>query len=218
MGFGAMAVWHGAHWLFGSLAGLYILPSLAVALVWLALPYRQAAVLLVDSCVEDATSRSILSAALVVLWSVGWMSVQPDWHVGEWSLPAWLGWIRPASKIDRALLLMPLWGGWVMLILPHLLPALRADPAVEALRKGTGPLTAALVMGGLMAASIGYFNYMPWTHLTMPLAAIAGGVGGGLALARRAERTDRSVLLAANLLAQMAWMVAFLANARGRFG
>jgi len=72
------------------------------------------------------------------------------------------------------------------------------------------------MMGALLAASLGAFAYLPWTQLTISATAVAAALGGGPALVRRHGRVDRSVLLATNLLTQLAFLLAVVANTNTR--
>jgi hypothetical protein len=103
-----------------------------------------------------------------------------------------------------------------MLILPHFHRPSGDNAILQALRRGCGPLTAALLMGGLLAASIAYFAYLPWTQLTIPAAAVLTGIAGGLLVAWRNGSMDRNVMLAANLLTQIAVLLAVVANSNFR--
>jgi hypothetical protein len=100
---------------------------------------------------------------------------------------------------------------------PHFCRDRIQNPAILGLARGCGPLTTAVLMGGLLAVTIGYFAFMPWTQLTIPAATIAAGIGGGCWLGRRQGVVDRGVLLSANLLAQTALLLAYLANRDIRF-
>jgi len=160
----------------------------------------------------------LISAIVVVVLVTSLMVLRPDWYQQEAALPGWLAWLRPESKIDRVLLLMPLWGTWSMLILPHFRkPGPQASPAVAALSRSCGPMTAAVLMGILLAVSAGYFAYLPWTQLTISAAGIAAALAGGLYLAHKRGQTDRNVLLATNLLTQLTILLAVLANSNVRF-
>ncbi len=213
-GFLSIGLWNLAGWLFGWPGGMYFMQALLVVTVMILGPYRRAAESLINVLAGPSqTGRSLFAAVLLVCLVTSLTVLRPDWYRQEQSLPAWLLWVRPESKIDRVLLLMPLWGTWAMLILPHLRrPDPQESPAVTALARGCGPMTAAILMGLLIGTDIGYFAYMPWTQLSISAAGIAIAIGGGLFLAHRAGRMDRNVLLATNLLTQLAVLVAFLAN------
>ena len=210
----SIGLWNLAGWLFGWPGGMYFMQALMVTVVMLLIPYRRAAESLINALAgPNHTSRSLF-AVILVLGLVTCLTVlRPDWYRQEQALPDWLLWIRPESKIDRVLLLMPLWGTWSMLILPHFRrPEEQNSPAIAAMAKGCGPMTAAVLMGLLMGTAIGYFAYMPWTQLSISAAGVAVAIGGGLFLAHRRGQMDRDILLATNLLTQFAVLVAFLAN------
>jgi hypothetical protein len=215
----AVGLWNLACWLFGWRDGTYLLAATTVAFTSLLWLYRRGVVALGKLLAgPDRTSRTLLVAAVLLAMTICLSVLRSDYFRPEPALPDWLRWIRPDSKIDRILLLMPLWGAWSMLILPLFRSAdAAASPAAAAMGRGCGPLTAAVLMGVLMAASIGYFTFLPWTQLSIPAAAIAAAIGGGLLLARRNGRMDRHVLLATNVLTQLAVLVAYLANRDVKF-
>jgi len=117
-GLAAMGLWHGGRLLFGQPTGMYLLSNVVVVFCMLLWPYRRAAGALAGILAgEDAMLRGLLAAMLVFLPTAGLMVLRPGWHFQEPFLPMWIAWVRPESKIDRVLLLMPLWGAWSMLIL-----------------------------------------------------------------------------------------------------
>lgn len=218
-GLAAVGLWHGAYELFGRPSGDYTLMGLVVTAVMLLWPFRQAAKALSEFIAgKDLTVRMIASAVLVVTVTTALGVARPDWFRQEIYLAPWIRWLRPESKIDRVLLLMPLWGAWSMIILVHFRrPDPQLFPAGEAIRRSIGPLRSAIIMGLLMAVTIGYFAYLPWTQLSISLSAALAGVGGGLLLVGRRGRCDRQVLLASNLITQLVVLLAFLANRNLRF-
>ncbi len=215
----SIGLWNLSGLLFGWPGGMHVMQALIVVVVMLLGPYRRSAIALVETSAGPiATNRSLVTSILVISLVTCLTILRPDWSMQEPSLPAWIAWIRPESKIDRVLLLMPLWGAWAMLILPHLRkPDPKTSPAIAAMARGCGPMTTAVLMGLLLIGAIGYFAYLPWTQLTVSAAGLASAVGGGLFLAHRNGRVDRNVLLGANLLTQLAVLLAFLANRDLRF-
>lgn len=213
-GLTSIGLWNLAGWLFGWPGGMYVMQALTVAAIMLLIPYRRATEALVNAIAgPEATARSIVSAVVVIGLVTCLTVLRPDWYRQEQILPNWLVWIRPESKIDRVLLLMPLWGSWAMLILPHFRRLDRQiSPAVAAMARGCGPMKTAVFMGMLLATTIGYFAYLPWIQLTISAAGVAGAIGGGLFLAYRNGRMDRNVLLATNVLTQLSVLATFLAN------
>ncbi|MBN1942115.1 MAG: hypothetical protein JW849_02360 [Phycisphaerae bacterium] len=216
-GLASIGLWQGGRWLFGPSTGLCFLPSLLVAAGVLLGMYRRGAAALVRVlCGDQAVGCALTACFLALLWAGGLVELRPGYYLQEQALPNWLAWVRPESKIDRVLLLMPLWGAWSMLILPQFHRPGASDAALQAVARGGGPLTAALVMGALLACTIGYFAYLPWTQLTIPAAAILAAVGGGQLLVKRNGAMDRNVLLATNLLTQLALLLAAAANGNVR--
>jgi hypothetical protein len=214
-GLASVGLWHGGQWLFGQPKNLFLLPNLLVAGGVMLVMYRRAATALIHALAgRDAAGVSLTAGFLMLVFWVGFVTLPPNRHVQEQILPNWLAWIRPESKLDRLLLLMPLWGAWSMLILPQFRRP--AGGVLGAVARGCGSLTAAAIMGALLAATIGYFAYLPWTQLTIPAVVILAAVGGGLALAKRNGGLDRSVLLATNLLTQLALLLAVAVNSNVR--
>jgi hypothetical protein len=218
-GWASIGLWNLASWLFGWPGGIYAMQALVLSAVMLLWPYRRASESLVSLLARsDPAGRSLISAVVVVVLITSLTALRPDWYRQEVSLPSWLAWLRPESKIDRVLLLMPLWGAWSMLILPHFRrPDPATNPALAAMSRSCGPMTSAVLMGVLLAMSVGYFAYLPWTQLTISAVGIAAALAGGLYLARRSGQADRAVLLATNLLTQLAILLAVLANRNVRF-
>lgn len=216
-GLASIGLWHGGRWLFGQPTGMYLLPNLIVILGMLLWLYRRAAGSLIRFLAgKDAVAETFLAVLLSLLFWGSLMVLRPSWHMREPILPVWMAWLRPESKLDRLLLLMPLWGTWSMLILLQFRRPSKEEPALRAIARNCGPLTTAILMGVLLVASIGYFAYLPWTQLTIPAAGILVGIGGGLLMVRRNGGLDRSVLLATNLLTQLALLLAVVANSNVR--
>lgn len=218
-GLAAVGLWHLAFEVFGKPSGLYLLMAVAVGGGMLLWPYRRAGAALAELLAGPEPGAQAVVASVLTAVLVGGLAVAgPDWHRQEIALPVWLAWVRPDSKIDRVLLLMPLWGAWSMLILPQFRrPDPQAAPALTELARQCGPVTATAVLAVLLAVSIGYFAYLPWVQLGISAAAMLAAVGGGLLLARRRGRVDRTVLLATNLLTQITFLLGFLAVRPLRF-
>lgn len=210
----SVLIWNLTAKLFGLAGGLWLLPSLAVAAVSLLGPARSGAELLCRLAGRNRPARIALIASLVSLaWLACLTALRHDYHFQqEPALPRWIAWIRPGSKIDRVLWLLPLWGGWSMLICPQLhRPDPSRQPALAGMVRGCGPMSTTVLMGLLLAGSIGYFAYLPWTQLVIWAAGLLGAIGGGLLLVHLAGGMRREVLLAGNLLTQWSVLVAFLA-------
>ena len=63
-----------------------------------------------------------------------------------------------------------------------------------------------------LIGSVIYFNYLPWTQLSIPAVAVAAAVLSGWGLSRRAGGLRRRTLLAVNILTQLAFLGAYVAN------
>jgi hypothetical protein len=212
-GLASIGLWYAGLGLFRQSLRLFFLPNLLVVAGILLGLYSRAMMSLVRILVGSDVARGTLSACVLTLLTAGcFLAMEPRWHVQEQDLPTWLAWARPQSKIDRLLLLMPLWGAWAMLILPQFRRPSSDDAVLSGLVRSCGPFTAALMMGALLVVTLGYFAYLPWTQLSIPAVGILTAVGGGLALAKRNGAMDRNVLLATNLLTQLALLAATAVN------
>jgi hypothetical protein len=217
-GLAMIGLWNLSRLLLGYRSETFLLSGVIVMAAILFGPMRRGAPALVDQLAgENPTARILLGGTLLLLLASSLAALRSDWHFQEVRLAAAVAWLRPPSKADRVLLLMPLWGAWTMLILPQFCRSRLAEPRLLALARGCGPLAGTALMGVLLAVTIGYFAFLPWTQLTIPAACVAAGLGGGLALTRRRGRLDRDTLAAANLLAQLALLVSYLANRDIRF-
>jgi len=202
-----------AAWVvFGDYFGIPLMPVAAVVAamgLWL---YRRSFTALGQILAKDPQAAALVSALAAILLALGMLGLRgwkPDYAQ---SLPPALMWLRP-RPLYRPLLLGPLWGAWAMLISSQLFKTrLESSVAVEALKSGCGPLKTSVLLAILLAWTVYYFNYLPWTQLSISAAAVAGALLGGWALVRRRGGVDRQALLAANLLTQIVFLMAYLAN------
>lgn len=183
---------------------------LAVTVLWMYRRALTATAEMLGGC--DPAGRSAASALLVVVLAMillGLRSWQPDWPV---NMHPWLRWLRPRTMY-RALVLAPVWGAWAMLITPQFRrPGAGTEPQVAAFAGGCGPFAAAVCMAAPLAGSIVYFNHMPWTQLGISATAVLTALAGGQILCATGGGLTRRNLLAANLLTQIAFLLAYLAN------
>lgn len=201
-GLAAGGLWTAAWRVFGYYNDLPLMPVAVVAggmLLWL---YRRATMavgrILGGADPQAKSLMTWLAATLLVLAMLG--------------LKGWYHWHRP-QPILRALLLAPLWGGWAMMILPQLCRVNgRTEPAVAAWAQGCGPLAAAGCMGAVAGATILSFTFLPWSQLSIPAATVLGTILSGIALSRASGGLTRTGLLAANFIAQILFLAAYLAN------
>ncbi len=211
-GVGMMNVWGWAWWVFRDY-GVIIVPAMMTTGVMVLWPFRRAMTELANILGgNDPTTRAAAAAMLVVMLVMSLIRMNSGAVYGEGELPLLLRWIRPQRDLYRVLLLMPIWGGWSMLIVGQFYrPDERTEPAVRALVRGCGPVTAAACMGAVLAASILYFSFLPWTQLVVSGVAIASSVLGGPLLCRFTGGLKRRTLLAGNLLTQLSFLLAYLA-------
>ena len=214
-GLAAIGAWGAAWMLFGDF-GLLIMPSLAAAAVMVLWPFRRAAVSLAGRLGgSDPTARGMTAAMLTLVLVLTLLRLNPDVYAAEYSLPWWLAWLRPQTKIYRVLLLMPLWGGWAMIATAQFCrPNGLTEPTVAAFARGCGPIRTAMSMGLLLAATIIYFGYLPWWQLSISGAAAASAIAGGWTFSRLCGGLRRDALLAVNLLTQLVFLLAYVANRR----
>ena len=215
LGWGIGSAWlHGLSWgLFGDYTGLQLMPVAVVVPVMVLWLYRRAAAALAGAvCGSQAAERGTGVAVITVVLALallGLPSAKPDWPA---NLPWFLHWIP--RTMYRVLILAPLWGAWAMLIAPKFRrPTERTEPAAAELIRGCGPLTAAICMAVLLAATLFAFRMFGWWNLAVPAAAILSATAGGFVLCRR-DGPTRQTLLAANLLTQIVVFLAYLALIR----
>jgi hypothetical protein len=91
-------------------------------------------------------------------------------------------------------------------------PAESAPPAVAAFAAGCTPLAACVVLAAVLSATIVYFGYLPWRPLSISAVAMVVAAAAGPAVSKRRGGLDRNALLATNLLTQLAFLLACLAN------
>jgi hypothetical protein len=213
-GAGTGLLWEGCTLLFGWYSADFpLIPAAAVLAVMVLWMYRQSVLSLGEIAAgRSRAARPLATALLVVVLALillGLKSWPPDW---PYYLHPWLQWLRPRTMY-RALLLAPVWGAWAMLITPQFRrPDWRSGPQVTAFARGCGPFAAAVCMAAPLAGSVVYFNHMPWTQLGISAAAVLAAVGGGRLLCAVGGGLTRRTLLATNLLTQMVFFLAYLAN------
>jgi len=212
-GLANVGLWAAAWKLFGEPLGR-AMPAAVVAAVMLVWPFRRAAAAAVKIVAgADSTARAIVSGVLVVVLSIGLLSLRTDYYRPDAPLPPWIAWFRPWVKLYRVLILMPLWGGWAMVVIPQFRRlGAGADRVLAGFVGGCTPLAAAAVMGLLLGVTITYFNFLPWEQLTISAVTIITALAGGALLCRRAGGLSRKALLAANIITQLAFLLACLAT------
>ena len=214
----AMALLYWSAWgVFGEVPGMRLMSVASVVVATVAWLYRRAVVALARTLVGDDDGQAAPVAAAVVLLlalaMLGLESGRPD-HPD--SLPWFLHWIP--RTMFRALILAPVWGAWAMLIIPQFCrPTDRTEPAVAAFIRGCGPMTAAACMVAPLAGTLYAFRMyreFGWWYLSIPAIPVLVAIFGGWALCRRCSGPTRRTLLSANMLTQIAFILAYLANIR----
>lgn len=214
MSLAIVGVW-GAVWPVFDMFSTIDIPVIAVVAFMLLLPYRNAAISLADLLGgRNRTARSICAAIIVAVMLTSFSLITRSFYHNETILPESAAWLRPDFEIYRVLLLMPLWGGWSMLVVCQFCKAReRTEPAVAAFAKNCGPLATAGCMGATMAATIFYFNFLPMvSQLIMVGGTVAAAVIGGILTCALAGGLRRKSLLATNMFTQIAFVFIYLAN------
>ncbi len=193
--------------------GLPLIPALSIVAAMTLWLYRPATLSLADALAGRA-DRSLGVCLIVVSFLVAAVGLR-HWAVDRPSyLWGWLQWLMPYPKF-RVIVLAPVWGAWSMLVTCRFRrPSTDTAPAVRALAEGAGPLITTVSMGAIMAATLWWLSFLPWTVLLIPAVTIVTAVVGGLLLCRRAGGLRRSALLANNLLTQFAFWMAYMACPR----
>lgn len=197
----------------------YFIAGFAAMLFFLLGPYSLAHKFSIKFLSQsDQTKRMIFTVA-IMLGSVIFLSaLRHEYYRFEYELPGFLEQLRPDSKIFRVLIIMPLWGMWAMMVLLQFSrPSLERCSPSHHFAKGCGPLRVAITMGALIAISICFFAFMPWTQLIISAAAIATALIAGSVLKHLNGKLDRTVLLATNLLTQLAVLASYIAVRDIRF-
>ena len=209
----SIGVWSGAWTLFRDY-GMIIVPALATLCLLVLWPLRRSLVTLAELLGgNNATARAMTAALLVVVLALCLVRVNAEVVYFKLQLPGASFWLWPDWKHYRALLLMPLWGGWSMMVLGQFCkPGEQTEPAVAAFARGCGAAVAAVCMGLLLAGSIVYFSYLPWTQLSISGTAVLTAIVGGAVVAKACGGLKRKVLLTTNFLTQMAFLLSYLAN------
>jgi len=207
-------LWGAAWFVFTEPAGVLFTPVAVTAAAILLGPFRRAAVALAEALVpRDATARALAVSVVAAVLILALLGVRTHQYHSENLLPGWLAWVRPVGEPHRVLLLMPLWGGWAMLIAGQLARVNeQTEPAVRAFVRGCGPVSAAGSMALPAALTWLEFQFLSgWEWTIAGTAALVGILAGGL-LPRLTGGLKRRSLLAVNLATQLAFLLAYLAN------
>jgi hypothetical protein len=209
----SVGIWGLAWQIFGGY-DLLIMPPAVFLCVMLIGPFRQAAGAVVRLAGgRDSARQAVVAAAIGLLMFGAMLSMKHRAYHNEDPWPMVVAWARPNVELFRVLLLMPLWGAWAMLISCQFCKvSSRAGAATRAFVAGAGPFAAALLMGALLAVTILYFAFLPWWQLCISGVTIVAAVIGGVVFSRVNGGLDRDVLLATNLVTQIAFMLSYLAT------
>ncbi|MFA6133739.1 MAG: hypothetical protein WC869_06955 [Phycisphaerae bacterium] len=208
----SMQLWSWTWGLFGDYSGIPLMPVAVVLAIGMLLVYRRAVAALAEALGGSGPGQAVATSVILLVLALALLGLKcwdPDWPQ-YWPRVWW--WVRPQTMF-RPLLLAPIWGGWAMLVTCQFRkPSQATEPAVAAFARGCSPLATTLSLAAVLSATIMYFNHWPWTQLGIPATAMLTAVGGGLALGARQGALTRKVLLANNLLTQIAFFLAYLAH------
>ena len=211
-GLGLAGLW-GLAWKFFPDSDMLLMHSAVTVAAFALWPFRRHVAAMADLLAgRDTTVRATAAAALVLVLALCLMRMDTD-PIYQGVLAGWASWLRPDYEFSRVLVLMPVWGGWSMLITCQFRrPGEGTCPAVAALARGCGAVVTAGGMGVIMAVTIVYFNFLPWMQLTIPAATVAAAIIGGLVFCRITGGLSQKALLATNMLTQLVFLMAYLSN------
>ena len=225
-GLAMIALWDIANRLTWPMTFNWVAPSALCAAAMVLGPYRRATLSLVEMLIPRRRQGSPNPDVRRDVWGpLAWVGVplialavglilngalrsDPDWPT---QLPRQWAWLWPRA-LYRVLLLAPVWGAWGMLTLGQFCrPSDRTDEPTRRFAESVHPITSAAALAIPLTGSLVYLNFLYPVHFVPPLAAIVAALGGGALLARRGGALTRPALLAANVLAQLAFLLAYLA-------
>jgi len=210
-----LSVLWGLSWrLFKEPANILFTPAAITVAVFVLWPYRLGTTALVEIVAgPSVTFRAMVSALFVAVLTLCFLGLSGTHYHSEKSLPAFLAWARPAAELYRVLILMPFWGGWAMLITGQFCrPNQYTEPAVSAFVRGCGPLAATACMLPPALLTWAYFHFLQGWEISISAVTIVAAIAGGIVLSRRTGGLKRCTLLAGNVLTQLAFVLAYLAN------
>lgn len=214
-GLALMGVWTLASLVFRWYSGL---PLMQVAALLTAIglgPFRRC--LLALGCAidgEDGPGRAMMICLLLVGLALCLVCIDPpdpDWPTWMTGTMRWLQWTRPHA-LYRVLVLMPMWGVWAMMVPLHFCRPGEREPKLLALWHKTQPvLGTAFWMALPLAGTLWELSFLrQWVTLPAAAALLAGGVAS-VALCRLRGGLTRQNLLAANMAAQLVFLLGYLA-------
>lgn len=186
--------------------GLKIMPAMAAVSLMFLWPFRQAAAATAHTLGgADPANRSVVVVVLILGISLGLIGAKSSWY--DW---------YPDNASCRALLLMPLWGCWAMLITSQFCKCTcQSEPAIEAFAKGCGPIPAAFSAALPWVGTWFYFKHAGWAYLSMSVVTTLFVLVGGAVLCRVSGGLTRRALLTGNMLTQYVFLLMYLGVSRG---
>lgn len=193
-------------------AGLPMVQVIAVLVLLLATPARQWLTALAHRLAgQDPAGLASASALLVMILTLGLLTIQP--HTADWAnwLPLWLQWLRPEA-LYRPLMLMPAWGVWAMMTPLHFCkPADDGCPLVEAFRTHQPVLATSFWMAVALAGTLWELNFLGGWMALPAAGGLLAGSAGAVGLCRTGGGLTRRNLLAGNFSAQLVFLLCYVA-------
>jgi hypothetical protein len=221
-------LWSSAWTVFGDYSGMHLMHTavlLSVSALWL---YRRGLVA-VSECLGSASrSESLVTVVVVTVWTLMLVGLRRSHDLDVVVWPG--GWLAGLSEtwrhalaglwrglfpmvVQRVLILAPLWGAWGMLAACQFCHAReRTSEPVAALARGVSAPALALAMTLPLGMTLLWLYFLGWWRLMVPGVTIVFAIAAGRVLCAREGGLTRRVLLAVNVLTQLVFLAAYLAN------
>ncbi len=216
LGWGMLAalLWGWSWSIFKEPSQILFTPVAVTITAFVLWPFRRGVIALAEILGgRNAAGRAIAAALLVAVLTLCLLGLRANHYHNEIPLPGFLAWVRPWGELYRVLILMPLWGGWAMLIAGRFCkPNEAASSPVIAFIRGCGPLAATACIIPPTALTWLYFQFLGVWVISLVAVPLVAAIAGAIVLSRPTGGLKRSTLLAANVLTQLAFVLAYLAN------
>ncbi len=211
-GLACVGIWGGAWKLFGE--GFYAIPAMPIAAVlavmclWL---YKRAILSLAEISGGKSSEGKALSSCIICIFFMLSFLVLRRWDSDTPAdLPHWLQWIWPMA-LYRVLILMPIWGAWSMLITCQFCkPNAKTEFGIRTFAQDCGIVKTAILFAVLLAVTMIYFHYLGWWRFCVPAITIIVASLSSPIIYKRQGGLTRDLLLAVNILTQLAFLLSYL--------
>lgn len=221
-------LWSTAWSVFGDYSGMHLMHT-AVILSFSALWLYRRGVEAVSECLGSAgRSQTLGTVVAVLVWALMLLGLRQshDLDVVVWP-GGWLAGLSEAWRhalaqlwrglfpmvVQRVLILAPLWGAWGMLATCQFCrPTERTSAPVAALARGVTAPVLALAMALPLGMTLLWLYFLDWWRLLVPGVTIVFAIAAGRVVCTREGGLTRRALLAVNVLTQLAFLAAYLAN------